>query len=107
MVLTFALVTVGWIIFRATGMPSFLSYMRTLFSIDALAGFGLIFSHWVFIPIAIMLAVEWINRQHEYGLWGMERLVRYDWMRMVLFAVSLVLVLYFRGDTVQFIYFQF
>ena len=107
MVLTFALVAVGWIVFRATGIPSTAGYLRSMLNTETLTGFYLLFTRWEMIPVGIMLLVEWINRSREHGLQGFDQAVKNRWLRYILYALAFVSVIFFRGDYAEFIYFQF
>lgn len=108
-VLTFVLVTVGWVIFRADNLPQAWSFFAGLFhgnSLDDLKFFGnmtfLSRAVWIFV----MLLVEWIDRREEHGLSMRNtrcRAVRYA----IYFAVILVTMLYFDDGSPKFIYFQF
>ena len=107
MVLTFALVTIGWIVFRATGIPSTTAYLRSMLNTETLTGFYLIFTRWEMIPIGIMLLVEWLNRSREHGLQRVDKVIHWRWARCVLFATALVAGFFFRGGFHPYVYFQF
>ncbi|MBR1765545.1 MAG: MBOAT family protein [Bacteroidales bacterium] len=109
--LTFALVTIGWIIFRCTGIPSTTAFLTDIFSPNALA------ATWKFFvvpdfPVAragiiIMIIVEWIQRDKEHGLQDIDNHIRSKNLRCGLYIISIVLIFFFRGDYATFIYFQF
>ena len=107
MTLTFLLAVVGWIFFRATGIPSAIGYFKSMLSLETLTGFYKIFTEWTMLPIGIMLLVEWFNRQGEHALQGVDRVVKSRWLRYFLYALAFVAVIFFRGDYAEFIYFQF
>ena len=107
MTLTFMLAVIGWILFRATGIPSAIGYFQSMLSLETLTGFYKIFTEWTMLPIGIMLVVEWLNRQGEHGLQGFDRVVKSRWTRYFLYALAFVAVIFFRGDYAEFIYFQF
>lgn len=115
MLITFALVVFGWIIFRATGMPSLFHYMEGMCQWGTLRA-----SYRFFLPdenlvypinvyIAIMLLIEWGNRHYEHGLQNIERipLFRNKAIRYILFAIASISIYIYRGGYTQFIYFQF
>lgn len=111
MVLTFFLATIGWVIFRASGMPSVIAYLRSMFFLDP-AGISLSFatSHDLAvasIAIVLMLVAEWLQRSKEHALQGIEHLLCQQWIRCALYAVALLAVIFFRGGEHEFIYFQF
>lgn len=107
MTLTFMLAVIGWILFRATGIPSAIGYFQSMFSLETLTGFYKIFTEWTMLPIGIMLVVEWLNRQGEHALQGFDHVVKSRWVRYFLYALAFVAVIFFRGDYAEFIYFQF
>ena len=107
MLLTFLLAVIGWVIFRATGIPSAVGYFQSMLSLETLTGFYKIFTEWTMLPVGIMLLVEWLNRQSEHGLQGFDHVVRSRWARYFLYALASVAVIFFRGDYAEFIYFQF
>lgn len=107
MTLTFMLAVIGWILFRATGIPSAIGYFQSMLSLETLTGFYKIFTEWTMLPIGIMLVVEWLNRQGEHALQGFDRVVKSRWARYFLYALAFVAVIFFRGDYAEFIYFQF
>ena len=107
MTLTFMLAVIGWILFRATGIPSAIGYFQSMLSLETLTGFYKIFTEWTMLPIGIMLVVEWLNRQGEHALQGFDHVVKNRWVRYFLYALAFVAVIFFRGDYAEFIYFQF
>ena len=107
MILTFLLVTIGWIIFRAANLHSAIDYIDNMLTFRTFSGFYKIFMHWEMLPISIMLMVEWITRNKEYGLNGLDTIIKSRWVRCTIFSLSFVLLLFFRGGVHQFIYFQF
>ena len=115
MLLTFALVVLGWIIFRATGMPSLLHYLEGMLQWGTLRA-----SYRFFLPdenlvwptnifIIIMLVVEWGQRNQEHGLQNIERfpILSNKLVRYMLFAIFSIFIYLFRGGYQTFIYFQF
>ena len=107
MVLTFALAVVGWVIFRATSIGDAIGYMGNMLQAETLTGLYKIFTQWEMIPIGIMLTVEWLQRDKEHGLQGIDTVVKWRWLRYMLYATAFVAVIYYRGDYAEFIYFQF
>lgn len=98
---TFILATFGWIIFRSNDIGQAFHFFQkmlneSLFSIPMLSK--------CFIYIAIMLVVEWINREqeHEFKKQSKFKVVRYT----IYYAIMLAIVLLsYQQET--FIYFQF
>lgn len=107
MTLTFLLATLGWIIFRATGVPSMTGYFREMLTLETLTGIYKIFTHWEMLPIGIMIIVEWLQRSKEHGLQNWENIFHNRWLRYLLYAFAFISIVFFRGDYQEFIYFQF
>lgn len=105
MLLTFLLVTVGWVIFRSPSIGFAFSYLGGLFS----AGESLSFAanDFFYLPAALllMLVVEWLNRkgEHELARQPRNRVVR--WMGYML--LIFIIVCYMQTSEMPFIYFQF
>ena len=105
MLVTFALAVVGWIIFRATGMKTLMTWLLGMCD-SSLFSMPLIIenSAMLFIAILIMLFVEWINRNKEHGL---QLSIRYKWLRLLIYYVLIILCIFNMGQEQTFIYFQF
>lgn len=101
MILTFLIATAGWIIFRSDDVDQALQIFKTIFS---LSFFSVPLFSKCFIFIAIMLFVEWMNRnnEHEFQRQSRIRVVRY----LVYYTIMLCIVL-FSTHQETFIYFQF
>lgn len=101
---TFALVVIGWIIFRAENIGQAGAYIYNMF-----VGMG----HWtplgnhiyVFVPVVLMLVMEWFGRKQEHTL----AIVPIKWqpVRLCLYAAFFVWMICARGNQAEFIYFQF
>ena len=103
--LTFFLVTVGWIIFKADSIGQAWNFFKgictaSLFSrpdASGVTGFA--------IAIVIMLLVEWLQRDKEHGL--DLSCVKRGVFRYAAYLAILFLTFAFGGHAVNFIYFQF
>lgn len=105
MTLTFLLVVFGWIIFRAESISQAWNYICGIFN-RSLFQMPEYFSKVTLFMIVVMLALEWWNRDREFGLQlNMQKLpvtVRYG------IYFSLIFLVYFCGGNQEtFIYFQF
>lgn len=108
MVVTFCLVVIGWILFRAETISDAWMYIRGIFSSSLFAkpvGIGSEHNFWVtLIFIIIMLAVEWIQRKRDHALAiGM---VKPMWLRWLIYY-AIIVSLFFGEGVETFIYFQF
>ena len=108
-IMTFVLVTLGWVIFRADDLPQAWSFFAGMFHWNSIYDLSF-FGKYAFLTrafwIAVMLIIEWIDRKEEHGLSmrGVRcRAVRY----VIYFAIILVTMLYFDDGSPKFIYFQF
>lgn len=102
-VIVFALVTIGWQVFRCDSFSQFVGLWERMFT-----GFGPIFKSWAlmgFIPIGILMFKE---MKDEEG-WNIHLLhSKKLWVQIVSFALIAVFILYFGElEGGSFIYFQF
>lgn len=111
--LTFALVTIGWIIFRAPSIWEAWNYMASI--ISSISNLSFLQIPWLmnrefyvplFISLGIMLVFDWLGREKGYGLaWlaGKFALVRIG----IYYALVFLIYMWQAQEEVQFIYFQF
>ena len=104
MLLTFVLVVIGWIIFRAESITQAWEYLGgmcdvSLFSVPWLM--NRVFYVPLFLSLLILLIVEWRERSKPI-LFKMN-----EYVKIFLFVLACFLIYFFRGDAVEFIYFQF
>ena len=106
MFITFLLVVIGWIIFRAENIHQAWDYIMRMvtrfdFVLPAHAKDPLIY-------IAILLVVEWLQREKQFGLQIEEKgIFRYQAVRWALYYVLFITTLLLAGQQEEFIYFQF
>jgi len=109
--LTFCLVTLGLIIFRAESISHAFSYITRLFSPSLFSlnigeyDVGRIKVIISFIMILILLAIEWSGRNGEHALSGLN--IKQKWIRYSLYYFIIYCILVYKGGEQQFIYFQF
>ncbi len=108
-ILTFVLVTAGWVIFRADNLPQAWTYIATMLDGNSLKDLKFLVDK-AFVTrtfwICVMLLVEWIDRREEHGL--CMKGVRGTVVRYAIYmAIILVTILYFDDGSPKFIYFQF
>ena len=106
--ITFTLVTIGWIIFRADSIHAAFEYMKNIFSSTILnmpetEGFrrNILF---VLLTVPILLLNEWRNRENAHGLTCSFSNVILRWSLYILLVVFIVEL---GGGQQEFIYFQF
>lgn len=106
---TFGLTVFAWIFFRANNLSHAIKYITTIFSksfftIPKFQGMG------NSVPIIaitfIFLLVEWIGREHQFAI---EQLGS-KWnkpVRLLMYYVIILTIIFYSGKDQQFIYFQF
>lgn len=108
MLLTFMLVVIGWIIFRAESIGQAWGYVCGIFDASLLS-VPWLKTRTYYIPlfsyILIMLAVEWLQRDKQHGL-DLQK-VRSSIFKYVIYYVILGFILYNCNPQQTFIYFQF
>lgn len=103
--LTFMLVVIGWIIFRAETITQAWDVMKGICDMSLLSmPMVVVGLKRTLFFIAIMLVVEWIDRNKEHAFM-LTRLPQ--WARIVAIYVLILCMLEFMGHSQSFIYFQF
>lgn len=103
MLLTFVLVIIGWIIFRAETIGQAWEYFTGIFThpffpvVPRFPKKALFFS-------GILILTEWLTRKRPYALEKMTGRPFVDWTVYYLLVIA---VLFFSGVGATFIYFQF
>ncbi len=108
MMTTFLLVCIGWIFFRADTIHMAFDYMfrilnPTLFQLPFLMNQSYYIPLFVFI--LVLLIVEWIQRDKDYGLELNTRMPLV--LRWGIYVLLLFVLVHFKGSQDTFIYFQF
>lgn len=105
--LTFILVVIGWILFRAetiTQAEYYLSAMVTNRFFDSSALYGV---RYLCYGLAL-LAVEWLQRDKQHTLqFPSNKLFNYAVVRYLIYAVLVSILFIYAGEVQTFIYFQF
>ena len=106
--MTYCLVVIGWILFRAETIQDAWRYICRICSYSLFTkpfGYGRSHDMWVaVIWIAVMFAVEWLQRRRDHGL--VIDSIRSPWLRWAIYYGVLVAIFFSRGVE-TFIYFQF
>lgn len=109
MLLTFMLVVVGWIIFRAESIGDAWHYISGLCAGDVLLApyqFFVYPHNLTGCFVLVMLAVEWLQRSADHGLQISG--IRFEWLRWLIYLALIAAMLMFKSfENSQFIYFQF
>ena len=108
--LTFMLVVIGWIFFRAPSMPTLFHYL------DGMCNSSIFTIPWLmtriyyiptFLWVIIMFAIEWLNRESEHGLYIKNN---NNTIRVLEIILTIIVMYYFLkviDSSNNFIYFQF
>ena len=109
MILTFFLAVIGWVIFRASGIPTVLGFFKGLFHFETLSAFYKFITLSDMWPtnvfIIVMLLVEWLHRSKDHGF---EISYFKPFIRYATVILLIEIILFFMPTTPsQFIYFQF
>lgn len=104
MLVTFALCTVGWIIFRAASISDAGIYIAHIFSRNARTS-DITLPWLTIVFILLMLVAEWFNRNKEHGLDISS--IRSPWLRSAIYYILAAVILLFSTPNENFIYFQF
>lgn len=99
---TFILVTIGWIIFRAENITQAIDYITHIFTAG---GYSLISSKTIVVYLIILFVFEWKYRTSDHAL-HIEN-IKHRWLRYVIYYALLALVWINSSSVEQFIYFQF
>lgn len=101
---TFFLVVIGWIIFRADNITQAYDYLSRMFSASFFTMPVLMNKRALFF-ITILVIVEWVGRRNQHAL---ERIsFRNRALRWMCYYLIVIIVMLFAGQQGAFIYFQF
>lgn len=106
MALTFLIVLVGWIIFRAENISQAWHYISRMFTQWCLYQplIGLKALLW----IVILLVIEWLQRNKQHAFEFHETgILKYKGIRWSMYAVVFIITICCSGQQANFIYFQF
>ena len=109
--LTFTLVTLGWIIFRAPTLPDATGFLLNLCSMKYTRAIELnnINMPIIILAITLMLTMEWHGRHREHAMQFNSRsiLARHSSLRYSVYFAIAMSICTLSGTQSQFIYFQF
>ena len=109
MLLTFSLVVIGWIIFRAENIGMAWEYIKGIADMSILTMPWMKLKRSFYIPlftsIILMIAIEWIQRRKEHGL--DLTICNKTWIRTIIYYLIVIYYVIAAGKSSTFIYFQF
>ena len=106
MVSTFLLVSLAWIFFRAENISQGFLYLSGIFS-TSLFQIPEVFPIGVCLIILLAVVTEWKQRHHQHGLHFLGEKKIPEFFRWSFFYFLLYLILVFKDNPQEFIYFQF
>lgn len=109
MLVTFMFVTFGWIAFRSDNLQIFFNYVSGMAqwgTFRAVPRFFVQSDMWPMnLFICLMLVVEWLQRDKEFGL--DIQYIKCGWIRWVIYLAVSVMIIMVGGLPEPFVYFQF
>ncbi|MDA7558643.1 MBOAT family protein [Flavobacteriaceae bacterium] len=105
MLLTFVMISLTWVFFRADSMSHAFNYLFTIFS-PSLIEIPTIFSLKVVFAIVIVLTLEYANRRKKFGL-DFENLNKFKSYGLYYFLILMIIYYSLEFKQQGFIYFQF
>lgn len=105
MALTFVLAVLGWIIFRSDSIEMTGIYLSRMLDVSQWGMPYLTNKVFTFLPLLIMLGMEWFNRAESHGL--AMRGIHSKVVRYGIYMVLSLLIIISMGPEQNFIYFQF
>ncbi len=104
--ITFLLVVIGWIFFRAPSVEFAFAYIHgmlstSIFTIPLLLNIKLLFPF-----ILVLFLAEWFQRTREHAL-CFDNVVKYQVVRWIIYMLLILIIINFGGKQETFIYFQF
>lgn len=111
---TFALVVIGWILFRSESMGQAVGMTEKIFSFGS---YGFLSGEWgvlnyyhlprLFFYIVVLFGVEWLSRRREHALCFSSGAFRFRAVRWSVYVLLATVILAYHVTDSPFIYFQF
>lgn len=104
--MTFLLVVIGWVFFRAESVGQAFYSLKKIFSRSIIE--MPVFDKFYFIVLLlvfILFVVEWFGRNSKYALEGLKN--KSKWFNWLICFFIMLLIFCFKGQSGDFIYFQF
>ena len=93
---TFSITLIAWVFFRAETIKDALLYLAGIFS-GSLFTVPEIFPKTVFLFIAFLLSLEWIQRNKQHALEFSDK-NKYIVLRWILYIIITAMILFFPGN---------
>ncbi|GHT57263.1 O-acyltransferase [Bacteroidia bacterium] len=106
MLVTFALVVIGWVFFRAESIHQAFGYLGGICDGSLLSKpLYIVGTSKTTLCLFIMVLVEWLQRNKQHGL--SIKFIKHKTIRIAIYYILLLLILEFGANKQSFIYFQF
>ena len=110
MLLTFALTVIAWVFFRAESVSHALNILSEIFSLSIFSNPNILNNTlelriFPFI-LSLFIMVEWIGREQKYAIANLDSRVNKP-IRFAFYYSIIFLIFLFKGQSQEFIYFQF
>lgn len=107
MVVTFLLVSFGWIIFRAENMTQCMGLLRAMFT-NPFFKVNQVYGGIYIIHILLLLIIEWLQRNKQHALQFPDKgLFLYRPFRWTIYVSMYIYIITSTGQSQTFLYFQF
>ena len=100
---TFSLVVIGWVFFRSATIHDAFGYLSRMFSAPYFTLPHI--TKKTLLYLSVFIVVEWLNRDRKFGL--EISYLKNSFLRKLIYAVIVFLIVIFMGKNETFIYFQF
>jgi D-alanyl-lipoteichoic acid acyltransferase DltB (MBOAT superfamily) len=104
--ITFFLVVIGWIFFRAEDLGHAFTYLYYMFQ-SSFISFPSVIPYHIILLVVLMLVVEWLGREGKYALEHIEIRVHKTMRWGIYFTILFLISMYLKTEETPFIYFQF
>ncbi len=105
-IIIFMLVTLAWVFFRAESLKQAIDITGQLFSLKDLTFkfFDFYFNNMFYLALAIIIEFLMLFRNGNYIIYRYYRKYNID---LIIVVIAVTMIIFFRGEGKQFIYFQF
>lgn len=104
--ITFGLVVIGWIFFRAADLSHAFEYLYYMFQ-SSLISIPSVIPYHIVLLVVLMVFIEWLGREGKYALEHIEKRLNRSMRWGVYFTILFLIGMYLKTEETPFIYFQF
>lgn len=106
--ITFGLVVLGWILFRAKNITQAWMYFSKIFSFSLFAAPQIMIGRTIMILflVTVFLLIEWLGRKNQYAIENLS-FIKKRYLRWGFYYALTFIIICFSGEEQEFIYFQF